>query len=80
MGHSEILRGHVDSIAQPSTIANAQSATQGVANVNPIFTLVRLAQRIPVCIHIDEMPPGLVLSAGMTVTVEIAVRDRARDK
>jgi multidrug resistance efflux pump len=32
---------------------------------------VRLAQRIPVSIHIDGMPPGVVLSAGMTATVQI---------
>jgi multidrug resistance efflux pump len=78
MGHGEILRGHVDSIARAINVANAQPAAQGVANVNPIFTWVRLAQRIPVRIHIDEIPSGVVLSAGMTATVEIAVRDRGR--
>jgi multidrug resistance efflux pump len=51
-------------------------ATRGVATVNPIFTWVRLAQRIPVRIHIDEAPPGVVLSSGMTASVEIV--DRAR--
>ena len=51
---------------------------RGGANVNLIFTWVRLAQRIPVRIHIDEIPPGVVLSAGMTATVDIAVRDRGR--
>src|ERR1700750_873957 len=71
MGHSEILRGHVESIARAINVANAQPAAQGVANVNPIFTWVRLAQRIPVRIHIDEMPPSVVLSAGMTATVQI---------
>jgi multidrug resistance efflux pump len=76
MGHSEILRGHVESIARAINVANAQPASQGVANVNPIFTWVRLAQRIPVSIHIDEMPPGVVLSAGMTATVQI---DEPRD-
>jgi multidrug resistance efflux pump len=76
MGHSEILRGHVGSIARAINVANAQPATQGVANVNPIFTWVRLAQRIPVRIHIDEIPKGVVLSAGMTATVEIEPRDR----
>jgi multidrug resistance efflux pump len=75
MGHNGIARGHVDSIARAINVANAQPAAQGVANVNPIFTWVRLAQRIPVRIHIDEMPPGVVLSAGMTATVEIAIRD-----
>ena len=76
MGHNQIVRGHVDSIARAINVANAQPNSQGVANVNPIFTWVRLAQRIPVRIHIDEVPPGLVLSAGMTATVEID--DRAR--
>jgi multidrug resistance efflux pump len=80
MGHSKILRGHVEGIARAINVSNSQLAAQGVANVNPIFTWVRLAQRIPVRIHIDEMPPGVVLSAGMTATVEIAVRDRARGK
>jgi multidrug resistance efflux pump len=39
--------------------------------VNPIFTWVRLAQSIPVRIHIDEVPPNVTISAGMTATVEI---------
>jgi multidrug resistance efflux pump len=77
MGHDQIVRGHVDSIARAINVANAQPNNQGVANVNPIFTWVRLAQRIPVRIHIDEVPPNVVLSAGMTATVEIHGRDRA---
>jgi multidrug resistance efflux pump len=71
IGHSKIVRGHVDSIARAINVSNAQPNNQGVAHVNPIFTWVRLAQRIPVRIHIDEVPPGVVLSAGMTATVEI---------
>jgi multidrug resistance efflux pump len=80
MGHGQILRGHVDSIARAINVANAQPNSQGVANVNPIFTWVRLAQRIPVRIHIDEVPPDVVLSAGMTATVEINDRGRAAAK
>jgi multidrug resistance efflux pump len=38
---------------------------------------VRLAQRIPVRVHIDEVPAGVVLAAGMTATVEIDDRKRA---
>jgi multidrug resistance efflux pump len=71
MGHSEIVRGHVDSIARAINVPNAQPNNQGVATVNPIFTWVRLAQRIPVRLHIDEVPSGVVLAAGMTATVEI---------
>jgi multidrug resistance efflux pump len=71
MGHGQILRGHVDSIARAISVSNAQPNNQGVATVNPIFTWVRLAQRIPVRIDIDEVPPDIILSAGMTATVEI---------
>jgi multidrug resistance efflux pump len=48
MGYRQIVRGHVDRIARGINVANAQPNGQGVANVNPIFTWVRLAQRIPV--------------------------------
>jgi multidrug resistance efflux pump len=71
MGYSQTMRGHVDSIARAINVSNAQPNNQGVATVNPIFTWVRLAQRIPVRIHIDEVPQNVVLSAGMTATVEI---------
>jgi multidrug resistance efflux pump len=77
MGHSRTMRGHVDSIARAINVSNAQPNNQGVATVNPIFTWVRLAQRIPVRIRIDEMPPDVVLSAGMTATVEIDDRSNS---
>jgi multidrug resistance efflux pump len=35
-----------------------------------------LAQRIPVRIHIDHVPEGIVLAAGQTATVEIEPRAR----
>jgi multidrug resistance efflux pump len=77
MGYSQIIHGHVDSIARAIAVSNAQPNNQGVATVNPIFTWVRLAQRIPVRIHLDEVPPEVILSAGMTATVEIDNRTRA---
>ena len=71
LGTKYTLKGHVESIA--SGIADRDNVTDGrlLANVNPIFTWVRLAQRIPVHIHIDEVPKGLALSAGMTCSVSI---------
>jgi multidrug resistance efflux pump len=71
MGYSQIVRGHVASIARAINVANAQPNGLGLATVNPIFTWVRLAQRIPVRIHIDKVPEGVVLAAGMTATVQI---------
>jgi multidrug resistance efflux pump len=71
MGYRQIVRGHVGSIARGINVANAAPNGQGLATVNPIFTWVRLAQRIPVRIHIDQVPEGVVLAAGMTATVQI---------
>jgi multidrug resistance efflux pump len=59
-----------------ASIQNIDAQSQGVVNVNPIFTWVRLAQRIPVRVHI-EVPPGVILAAGMTATVEIDDPTRA---
>jgi multidrug resistance efflux pump len=77
MGYSQPLHGHVDSIARAINVANAQPNREGLASVNPIFTWVRLAQRIPVRIHIDEVPKGVHLVAGMTATVQIDPRSGA---
>jgi multidrug resistance efflux pump len=74
MGYRQILRGHVNSIAHAIDVANATPNELGVATVNPIFTWVRLAQRIPVRIHIDHVPEGVTLAAGMTATVQINPR------
>jgi RND family efflux transporter MFP subunit len=43
MGYSQILRGHVDSIARGINVPNARPNSAGLAQVNPIFTWVRLA-------------------------------------
>jgi len=74
MGYHQIVEGHVGSIARGINVANAQPNREGVATVDPIFTWVRLAQRIPVRIEIDRLPEGVVLVAGMTATVEIDPR------
>ncbi|MGC1888600.1 MAG: HlyD family secretion protein [Stellaceae bacterium] len=74
MGYHRIVRGHVDSIARGINVPNAQPNGEGLAQVNPIFTWVRLAQRIPVRIHIDQVPEGVILSTGMTATVQIDPR------
>jgi multidrug resistance efflux pump len=74
MGYSQIVRGHVGSLARGINVANAQPNGQGLATVNPIFTWVRLAQRIPVRVDIDEVPDGVRLAAGQTATVQIDPR------
>jgi multidrug resistance efflux pump len=75
MGSTQILRGHVESLARGIEVPNAQPDAAGLAKVNPIFTWVRLAQRVPVRIHIDDYPEDVPLVAGMTATVEVKPRD-----
>jgi multidrug resistance efflux pump len=74
MGYKQIVRGEVGSIARGITVANAQPDGQGLAAVNPIFTWVRLAQRVPVRIRIDQVPADVRLVAGMTATVQVDPR------
>src|SRR5580693_8838348 len=71
MGNRELILGEVGGLSRGITVANAQPDPAGLANVNPIFTWVRLAQRIPVRINFKQVPEGVVLSAGMTATVQI---------
>lgn len=78
MGYRQLVHGEVGGVARGINIANAQSDPQGLATVNPIFTWVRLAQRIPVRIRIDQVPDGVRLVAGMTATVQIDPRAKLR--
>jgi RND family efflux transporter MFP subunit len=71
MGYNQRVRGHVGGVAHGINVPNAQPDQTGVASVNPIFTWVRLAQRVPVRIRIDQVPDGVRLVAGMTATVQI---------
>ncbi len=71
MGYTPRLSGRVQGLARGIDVPNAAPDSSGLASVNPIFTFVRLAQRVPVRIHIDEVPPEVKLVAGLTATVEI---------
>jgi multidrug resistance efflux pump len=65
------LQGTVESIARGITDAAAPAGSDLLANVNPTFNWVRLAQRVPVRVRIDmdHLPPGTTLAAGMTATL-----------
>ena len=71
LGYSQIVEGEVGGIARGINVPNAQPNDQGLANVSPIFTWVRLAQRVPVRIRIHNVPVGVRLIAGATATVQI---------
>ena len=71
MGYDQAVYGHVEGISRGISVPNAQPNGAGLASVNPIFTWVRLAQRVPVHIHIDKVPDGVRLVSGTTATVQI---------
>ncbi len=70
------LRGHVESISHGIMDRDNTAGPELLANVNPTFEWVRLAQRIPVRIHIDEVPEGVLVSSGMTCTVVVETPPR----
>jgi multidrug resistance efflux pump len=78
MGYSAIVGGEVASVARGINVSNAKPDGQGLATVNPIFTWVRLAQRVPVRIRIKDVPAGVRLVAGLTATVEVEPDSRRR--
>jgi len=63
--------GHVAGVGHGISIADAAPGVQGLPSVNPVFTWVRLAQRIPIRVELDDVPCPIMLSAGMTATVSI---------
>jgi len=71
MGYSQPIVGHVKTVTRGVSVSNASAGTQGLPNVDPIYTWVRLAQRVPVRVAIDNIPPGVPLVSGMTATVTI---------
>jgi len=71
MGFDQPVSGHVESIGRGIENSNDSPGHLGLPNVAATFTWVRLAQRIPVRIHIDRVPAGVELAAGMTASVEI---------
>lgn len=71
LGYSAPLQGHIQGVARAITDRDNAIGNDLIANVNPTFSWVRLAQRIPVRVAIDRIPEGITLSAGMTATVVV---------
>ena len=71
MGYAQPIMGHVSTVTRGIGVSNAAAGVQGLPSVDPIYTWVRLAQRVPVRIAIDQVPPGVPLVSGMTATVTV---------
>lgn len=73
MGVDRDIGGTVESVAAGISDRERSASGNALANINPTFSWVRLAQRIPVRIRLDPPQAGIRLIAGRTVTVSIAV-------
>ena len=71
MGYAAPITGHIATVTRGISVSNAAASTQGLPNVDPVYTWVRLAQRVPVRIAIDKVPPGVPLVSGLTATITI---------
>lgn len=67
----EVLDGTVESIAYAITDRENQPGNRLLANVNPSYTWVKLAQRIPVRLRLERRADAPPLRAGTTATVTI---------
>ncbi|WP_279048754.1 p-hydroxybenzoic acid efflux pump subunit AaeA [Cedecea davisae] len=70
LGSNRVLRGSVDSISAGVTNASSTSDSKGMATVDSNLEWVRLAQRVPVRIRLDEQQSNLY-PAGTTATVVV---------
>src|SRR5262245_6907994 len=71
MGSTHVLQGKVESIAAGIEDRDRSNGSTLLANVNPTFNWVRLAQRVPVRIALDNADERNELVAGATATVEV---------
>ena len=71
LGESRPILGHVDSLSAGIADREQNASAALLPNVTPTFSWVRLAQRVPVRVVIDQVPAGLRLVAGRTATVSI---------
>ncbi len=71
MGEPNVLRGHVQSIVAGIEDRDRTQSANLLPNVNPAFSWVRLAQRIPVRVALDEVPADFRMIAGRTATVSV---------
>jgi len=81
LGSNHVLKGTVDSVAAGVTNASSSSDSKGMATIDSNLEWVRLAQRVPVRIHLDEQQ-GNLWPAGTTATVVVTGkndRDESHD-
>lgn len=63
------IKGYVDSLGWGIAQQDGSTGFELLPNVSPTFEWIRLAQRVPVRIHLTEVPEGVALRVGTTASV-----------
>lgn len=63
------IKGTVDSLGWGISQQDGSTGFELLPNVSPTFEWIRLAQRVPVRIHMNEVPAGVALRVGTTASV-----------
>ncbi|MEZ8121489.1 HlyD family secretion protein [Vibrio splendidus] len=72
MMHNDVqLKGHIKSIGFGIATHDGSTGNDLLPNVNPNFQWIRLAQRIPIKVVLDNVPEDLQLRVGMTASIKI---------
>jgi multidrug resistance efflux pump len=65
------LLGRVDSVGWGIAQQDGSTGQDLLPNISPTFEWIRLAQRVPVRIHLEAVPDGVELRVGTTASVMV---------
>ena len=78
MGDERTLDGHVVAVAAAIEDHDRTASASMLPAINPNFSWVRLAQRVPVRIALDHPPADLALIPGRTATITLVPPEHAK--
>jgi RND family efflux transporter MFP subunit len=65
------IEGYVDSLGWGIAQQDGSTGFELLPNVSPTFEWIRLAERVPVRVHLDKIPKEIQLRVGTTASVQV---------
>jgi multidrug resistance efflux pump len=73
------LEGRVDSLGWGIAQDDGSTGQDLLPNISPTFEWIRLAQRVPVRVHLLDVPEGVELRVGTTASVLVMTETSGTD-
>ena len=73
------LTGVVDSIGWGIAQQDGSTGEDLLPSISPTFEWIRLAQRVPVRVHLEQVPDEVALRVGTTASVLVRTGGKGRD-